>query len=137
MDEKPHLDIVDLTESDGEDNAYNPSELLQVKTETQENESMSDDPAIEPCKTFKNVEEPVSSGTVNETVGIVGTSNSETSSSALSTDSADNADTLLSILLSNPEDLELPQKPSGIRHNAVFTLNKQKVSITPKKVGQD
>ena len=35
MDEKPHLDIVDLTESEGEDNAYNPSELLQVKTETQ------------------------------------------------------------------------------------------------------
>ena len=27
MDEKPHLDIVDLTESDGEVNAYNPSEL--------------------------------------------------------------------------------------------------------------
>ena len=107
MDEKPHLDIVDLTESDGEDNAYNPSELLQVKIETQENENvhfrldksmMSDDQAIEPCKTFKNVEEPVSSGTVNETVGILGTSNSETSSSALSTDSADNTDTLLSIL---------------------------------------
>ena len=74
---------------------------------------------------------------MNESVGIVGTSNSETSSSALSTDSADNADTLLPILLSNPEDLELPQKPSGVRHNAVFTLNKQKVSITPKKVGQD
>ena len=49
---------------------------------------MSDDQAIEPCKTFKNVKEPVSSGTVNETDGIVGTSNSETSSSALSNDSS-------------------------------------------------
>ena len=47
--------------------------------------------------------------------------------------SSDNAETIISILVVSPQDMELKSKPSGIRKNNVFTLNNKTVSIKSAK----
>ena len=47
--------------------------------------------------------------------------------------SSDNAETIISILVVSPQDMELKSKPSGIRKNNVFTLNSKTVSIKSAK----
>ena len=49
---------------------------------------------------------------------------------------AENLDgtTVLSILLTNPEEIELLEKPSAIRTDKVFTLNTNNVSIKSMKI---
>ena len=41
--------------------------------------------------------------------------------------------TILNILFHQPEDMEWEGKPSGIRDNKVFTLNRRKISIESAK----
>ena len=41
--------------------------------------------------------------------------------------------TILSILLQNPEEMNLKTKPSAIRENKVFTLDMREISIQPAK----
>ena len=47
--------------------------------------------------------------------------------------SSDNAETIISILVESPQDMELKSKPSGVRKNSVFTLNNKTVSIKSAK----
>ena len=44
-------------------------------------------------------------------------------------DNFDNGVSILNMILSNPEELDLGKKPSAIRHSCAFTLNKLKVPI--------
>ena len=55
-------------------------------------------------------------------------------SSSSKEDDWDTAQTILNILLKNPQDFELKSKPSGIRDNRVFTLNKNIVPVESAKV---
>ena len=45
----------------------------------------------------------------------------------------ESASTVLSILMTNPREFELNKKPSGIRDNQVFTLDRSKVSVDSVK----
>ena len=47
--------------------------------------------------------------------------------------SSDNAETIISILVVSPQDMELKSKPSRIRKNNIFTLNNKTVSIKSAK----
>ena len=40
---------------------------------------------------------------------------------------------LINILLQNPKDFHLKQKPSGIRENKMFTLDMREISISSAK----
>eukprot|EP00794_Sanderia_malayensis_P005835 gene5835-6532_t len=55
------------------------------------------------------------------------------STSSNNSTESESGDAILSILLNNPEELELQHRPSGIRRNLVFTLNKRVVSIASAK----
>eukprot|EP00794_Sanderia_malayensis_P004341 gene4341-4918_t len=55
------------------------------------------------------------------------------STSSNNSSESESGDAILSILLNNPEELELQHRPSGIRRNLVFTLNKRVVSIASAK----
>ena len=57
----------------------------------------------------------------------------ETSASSSKEDDWDTAQTILNVLLKNPQDLELKSKPSGIRDNRVFTLDKNIVPVESAK----
>ena len=54
-------------------------------------------------------------------------------SSSSKEDDWDTAQTILNILLKNPQDFELKSKPSGILDNIVFTLNKNIVPVESAK----
>ena len=54
-------------------------------------------------------------------------------SSKSSEDDWESASTILSILVTNPHKFELNKKPSGIRDNQVFTLDRSKVSVDSVK----
>lgn len=41
--------------------------------------------------------------------------------------------TILNVLLQNPEDFELKEKPSAIRENKMFTLDMRKIPISSAK----
>ena len=55
-------------------------------------------------------------------------------SSSSKEDDWNTAKKILNILLKNPQDFELKSKPSGIRDNRVFTLNKNIVPVESAKV---
>ena len=61
-----------------------------------------------------------------ETIACAGSSSSKE-------DDWDAAQTILNILLKNPQDFELKSKPCGIRDNRVFTLNKNIVPVESVK----
>ena len=54
-------------------------------------------------------------------------------SSSSKEDNWNTAQTILNILLKNPQDFELKSKPSGIRDNRVFTLNKNIIPVESAK----
>ena len=45
----------------------------------------------------------------------------------------DNGEAILNLILTNPEEMDLRKKPSGIRHSTAFTLNRQTVPIASAK----
>ena len=66
----------------------------------------------------------------DETIACAGSSSSKE-------DDWDTAQTILNILLKNPQDFELKSKPSGIRDNRVFTLNKNIVPVESAKANDN
>ena len=58
-------------------------------------------------------------------------------SSSSKGDDWDTAQTILNILLKNPQDFELNSKPSGILNNRVFTVDENVVSVESARAGHN